>query len=456
MINVNGHGIEYSQAMARKPAASRPRGHIRQRGNSYQVLVYAGIDPVTGKPHRLSASTTDEKEAERILRRLIHEVEEQTHARTKATFADALDAWLQVHDVEQNTLAGYEANIRRYIKPALGAVPVGRITAQMLEQFYAQLRRCRTRCRGRARIEHRQNGPHECRAVQHRRPPGRPPAGGYPAHDCVAMGCRVVECAPHVCRPLSPAMIRQIHFTISAALSAAVRWDWIKANPADVARKPRLPAPQPDPPSPEEAARILASAWEQDDDWGTLVWLTMVTGMRRAELLALRWNDVDLAEGVLEIRRSYVHVGGYGVEKDTKTHRMRRIALDAETVDVLRAHRERYEAASRAVGVEPTDNAFLFSYDVLHGRPCNPHGVSHRYTEMCAHLGIDTHLHELRHYSATELLAAGVDLRTVAGRLGHSGGGATTLRVYAAWVSASDRRAAEILGHRMQRPDRRG
>ena len=272
----------------------------------------------------------------------------------------------------------------------------------------------------------------------------------------MAMGCGVVECAPHVCRPLSPAMIRQIHFTISAALSAAVRWDWIKANPADVARKPRLPAPQPDPPNPEEAAQILAAAWEQDDDWGTLVWLTMVTGMRRAELLALRWADVDLAEGVLDIRRSYVHIGGRGVEKDTKTHRMRRIALDSETVDVLRAHRERYEAASRAVGVEPTDDAFLFSYDILHGRPCNPHGVSHRYSEMCANLGIDTHLHELRHYSATELLAAGVDLRTVAGRLGHSGGGATTLRVYAAWVSASDRRAAEILGHRMQRPDRRG
>jgi integrase len=57
-----------------------------------------------------------------------------------------------------------------------------------------------------------------------------------------------------------------------------------------------------------------------------------------------------------------------------------------------------------------------------------------------------------RHYSATELLTAGVDLRTVAGRLGHGGGGATTLRVYAAWVGESDRRAAEILGSRMTRP----
>lgn len=68
---------------------------------------------------------------------------------------------------------------------------------------------------------------------------------------------------------------------------------------------------------------------------------------------------------------------------------------------------------------------------------------------MVSRLGIKTHLHALRHYSATELLTAGVDLPTVAGRLGHGGGGATTLKVYAAWVAASDRKAAEIPGSRM-------
>jgi site-specific recombinase XerD len=71
---------------------------------------------------------------------------------------------------------------------------------------------------------------------------------------------------------------------------------------------------------------------------------------------------------------------------------------------------------------------------------------------MCTALGIDSHLHALRHYSATELLTAGVDLRTVAGRLGHGGGGSTTLREYAAFVVESDRRAADILGSRLKRP----
>lgn len=264
----------------------------------------------------------------------------------------------------------------------------------------------------------------------------------------------MIECLPHQCRPLSNSTIRRIHVVISATLAAAVRWDWIKSNSTSVAKKPRQPTPQPKPPTVEQAGRIVAAAWEQDESWGTLVWLVMVTGIRRAELLPLRWSDVDLAGGKLSIRRNYVRVTGRAIEKDTKTHQMRRISLDPATVEVLTEHRQRYEALARQISMEPTDRAFLFSHELAHDRPYNPSAVTHRYGDMCAKLGIDSHLHALRHYSATELLTAGVDLRTVAGRLGHGGGGATTLRVYAAWVGESDRRAAEILGERLQRPSR--
>jgi integrase len=415
------------------------------------VLVYAGLDPLTGRRLYLSESTTDEAEAKRILNRFRAEVDAQQNARTKATLGAAIDAWLRIHEVEDNTRQGYEAYTRNHIKPAIGHVPLGKITTRLLEEFYAELRRCRLRCDGRPAIDHRTAEPHECRVVRHRWPPGRPPAGGHPPHDCVVVGCAVTQCPPHECKPLSAATIRHIHFAISAALAAAVRWDWIKTNPAEVAKKPRQPVPQPNPPTVEQAGRIAAAAWEQDESWGTLVWLVMVTGIRRAELLALRWSHVDLTAGTLTVRRNYVRVNGRAVEKDTKTHQMRRISLDPATIEVLAEHRQRYEAIARQIAMEPTNQAFLFSHTPAHDRPYDPDRVTHRYSDMCAKLGIDSHLHALRHYSATELLTAGVDLRTIAGRLGHGGGGATTLRVYAAWVGESDRRAAEILGGRLQR-----
>ncbi len=443
--------------MTRDGGGRRSRGSIRRRGNSLQVLVYAGVDPLTGRRMYLSESTTNEAMAQRILNRLLAEVDAQRTARTRATLGTALHAWLRVHEVEANTRQGYEAYIRKYIDPALGGVTVGKVTAKLLEEFYAELRRCRHRCDGRPFVEHRVEGPHECRMVRHRSRPGRPPAGGWPAHDaddCAAAGCQVIECPPHVCRPLSASTVRHIHFAISSALAAAVRWEWIRANPAAVAKKPREAPPQPNPPTVEQAGRIVAAAWEQDVEWGTLVWLVMVTGMRRAELLALRWLNVDLAAGVLTIRHNYVRAAGQLVVKDTKTHQMRRIALDPVTVEILAEHRRRYEQIAAELGVEPSEDAYLFSHQPDREVPYDPDGVSHRYSKMCHTLGIASHLHALRHYSATELLTAGVDLRTVAGRLGHGGGGATTLRVYAAWVGESDRRAAEILGSRVQRPAR--
>lgn len=434
----------------------RTKGSIRRRGNSYQVRVYAGVDPVTGRPNYLTETAHDDRQAQRALRKLLSEVDEHRHARTKATLGAAVDAWLRVHEVEQNTRNGYEAYARLYIKPALGDVSIGKINAQLLEELYAQLRRCRARCDGKITIDHRVDGPHDCRVVRHRRPRGRPRAGWDTEHSCAEAGCVVEECQPHKCNPLSASTVRQIHIVVGAALAAAVRWEWIKGNAADVAKKPRQLAPEPKPPSAHDAGRILAAAWTEDDLWGTFVWLALVTGMRRAELLALRWDDVDLAAGVVEIRRNYVWVNGQGVEKRTKTHQMRRISLDGATVEVLTTHRERYRQSVRDVGEEPADRAFLFSNEPLCDRPLNPDTVSHRYTRMCKRLGINSHLHALRHYSATELLSAGVDLRTVAGRLGHSGGGATTLRVYAAWVASADRNAAEILGAKLQRPARPG
>jgi integrase len=121
-------------------------------------------------------------------------------------------------------------------------------------------------------------------------------------------------------------------------------------------------------------------------------------------------------------------------------------------LELLRLYRERRREQVAALGVELPEDARLFSRDPASSTWLRPGSVSQRYAKMCRRLGWDMNIHQLRHYSATELIAAGVDLRTVAGRLGHSGGGVTTLRVYAAFQPEADSRAAVALGARLPTP----
>jgi integrase len=176
----------------------------------------------------------------------------------------------------------------------------------------------------------------------------------------------------------------------------------------------------------------------------------MTTGARRGEVCGLQWKHVDLETATVTIRRTvYLDARGQLQEKDTKTHQQRRVVLDAETAEVLQERRARAEAQAEALGSSLQPNCYVFSNDPESRVPTNPEGVTKRYKRMANSLGIDTTLKSLRHYSATELISAGVDVRTVAGRLGHGGGGATTLRVYTAWTSEADQRAARVVSGRM-------
>jgi integrase len=407
--------------------AKRQRGEIETLpSGSLRVKVYAGVDPVTKRRHYLhetvAVGPTAQREAEKARTRLLAQVDERRNPRTRASVNQLLDRWLEVLDVEASTRQGYVRKLDKHVRPVLGKVPVGRLEAETLESFYAVLRKCRDHCGGRKYVEHRKAAEHEC----------------------------TDKCRPHVCKPLAPASIRQIHWILSGALNRAVRWKWIAVNPADQADKPSMPAPKPHPPSAEEAAELVTAAWAVDPDWGAFVWTAMTTGARRSELCALRWSRVDLDTGVVALERAlYVDEEGQLREKETKTHQQRRVALDPESVDVLRDHRARCVERATALGISLPSDARVFSPEPSGAEPLVPDTATQKFGRLADRLGIEATLHALRHYSATELIAAGVDVRTVAGRLGHGGGGATTLRVYAAWLSESDQRAANTLAGRM-------
>ncbi|MEU2703109.1 MULTISPECIES: tyrosine-type recombinase/integrase [Micromonospora] len=315
----------------------RQRGEIETLpSGSLRVKVYAGVDPISGKRHYLTevipAGRTAAKEAEKARTRLLAQVDERRNPRTRATLDQLLDRWLEVADIEATTRMGYVNKLNKHVRPVLGKLPVGRLDAETLESFYASLRRCRDWCGGKAFVKHRVEGEHTCTA----------------------------KCRPHVCKPLSASSVRQIHWILSGALSQAVRWRWIAVNPAGQAEPPAPPHPDPQPPNPADAARIITEAW-RDPDWGALVWLAMTTGARRGELAALRRHHLDLAAGVLTLRRSaYLDEHGQLQEKDTKTHQQRRVALDPETIEVLRELHGRYvdRLAQLDADADPADYVF--------------------------------------------------------------------------------------------------
>jgi integrase len=142
--------------------------------------------------------------------------------------------------------------------------------------------------------------------------------------------------------------------------------------------------------------------------------------------------------------RSYLVKRGQRIEKDTKTGEGRRLSLDPLTCELFADHFNRRRAALAAAGVAVPPDAFVFSPDPSGSQPWNPDTMTHRYGRYAAGVGISSSLKELRHYSATQLLSNGVDLRTVAGRLGHAEG-STTLRFYAQFAQPADQAAAGIL-----------
>jgi integrase len=261
-----------------------------------------------------------------------------------------------------------------------------------------------------------------------------------PGHDCRLAGCR-----PHVCHPMKPSTIRGIHSILSGAFAAAQRWEWTDRNPAESAKPPttrRQPIPAT---SPDDVALVIAEARARSTALGLYLWLVVVTGVRRGELCGLQIRDIDLDRGLIHVAFNYVVRGGQRVRKDTKTHQDRWLAIDPDTCALIATYVDETSAALAAVGVELRADAYLFSNDPAHTRPWNPDWVTHQIAEAADAAGVALDIKGGRHYTASQLLAGGFDLRNTAARLGHSGGGATTLRHYADPVPEVDRRAAAYL-----------
>ncbi|WP_211210872.1 tyrosine-type recombinase/integrase [Sporichthya polymorpha] len=217
---------------------------------------------------------------------------------------------------------------------------------------------------------------------------------------------------------VAPATVVKIHAVLRSALSDAERLDLIARNAAKAARSPSLAKPERRVLTVEEAKRLLTAAASNRLEGVLVVALTL--GLRRGEILGLRWSDVDLDNRVLHVRQAVQRAGGSLRIVEPKTHRSRRVLpIPAVAVPAFERQRARQAAERLAAGPAWQDNGLVFASTL--GTPMEPRNVNRRFELLRASADLDwLRMHDLRHACATFLIAHGVDHRTVMEVLGHS------------------------------------
>ena len=383
------------------------KGHVasyetKASGRRWEIW-YDGppvFDPETGKVrrrqrHRRGFAT--KRDAQRALRDALTAVDNQAHVDHRTdTLGGYLLAWLEGLNVRETTAAQYRQQVELRIVPHLGGVRLQELTVEHLDTLYRHLER-----EGSAK-------------------------GG----------------------PLSPKSVRHTHGVLRKALGDAKRRGYIVRNVAEDATTPRLKRRELEVWSAPQLRAFLAAVSE--DRLYALWLLYATTGMRRGEALGLRWDDLDLDAGTVFVRRNRTLVGGRVVTQETKSDAGRRtVAIDAETVAVLRRHRTRQLEDRLAASSAWHDTGAVFAWE--DGRELHPKAVSRWFGDHAETAGLRSiRLHDLRHTYATVALSSGEPITVVSRRLGHASV-SITLDVYSHVLPTDDRDtasrvAAAILG----------
>ena len=363
------------------------RGHIRElSGGRWQVMWDIGRDPVSGRRRQRSRVVHGSRVDAEIARdRVLRDLEVgRTGGSGRTLLSTFVDAWLEAmrSQVRPTTWRYYEQKARSYVVPALGQRRLGSIRVGDLNVFYARL------------LES-----------------GRADGGG-----------------------LSPASVRHVHRTVRRLLRDAVRWGWIGYNPAETADVPAVGRPELQIWSAEQVAVFLEAV--SDDRWYAAWLLAVMTGMRRGEIVGLRWRDVDDTE--IRVRQTIPKAGEFS-EPKTRAGR-RTVTIDQATSTALQTRRRVVAAERLAAGEDYCDLDLVFAWG--DGSSIDPNLFSRWFRRHSDRAGLPPiRFHDLRHTSATLALAAGVPAKVVSERIGHASV-AITLDLYTHRVDDLHRDAA--------------
>jgi integrase len=363
-------------------------GHIRQRSNgSFELRYRAGNKTVT------TTFRGGKRDAERELRRLLTMVDRNVHPDDpdRQTVGRWLEKWLEITkpEVAARTYITREAAIRVHLKPALDGILLGRLAPADLQNFYAKIG-----------------------------------TGGLKASSA-----------------------RGVCSILNTALNRAVELRLIGSNPGDAVRKrkpKRVQATRPMVLDRQQCQALIAAA--KGNDIYIAVLIALSTGMRRNEILALRWDHIDLAGGEIHVEQSVVFIKGTTTRKTPKNGKTRVVTIpDAIVLELRRLKREQAEQLLH-LGIRQTSltEVCLRGAD---GTIRSPYSLSDAFAALVKRTGLPAcNFHSTRHTHASELLRAGVPVNVAAVRLGHSDGGMLLLKTYAHTTDEMARDAARRIG----------
>jgi len=330
------------------------QGSVFKRGNTYSVIIDQGRDPNGKRKQQWHSGYRTKREAEHACTELLHGLQTGTYvAPSKTTVGEFLIKWLDYArtTVSVKTFVRYEEVVKVRLIPELGSIPLSKLKPEHIVSAYA--RWANIRYRGRL---------------------------------------------------LSAQTLLHFHRILHRALDRAVKWQELAANPVAAVDPPRVPRHQITPLDIEQSKALLAVT-ASDKEYGPVVALTLLTGMRIGEVTGLRWEDIDFRRNTISVRRSVQHINGYGLLiKEPKTGHGRTVAVSDQAIAVLDSIDRHYE--------------YVFSLD---GNPLNGNAVRRHFRDLLtlAHLPM-VRFHDLRHTHATLLLAQDVHPKVVSERLGHA------------------------------------
>jgi integrase len=347
------------------------KGHIRPRGpGTWALVIDVGRDHTGKRRQKWHTVRGTKKDAERELAKLVNDLNSGGYVeQARMSLAEYLDQWLESYarsNTSPKTYERYRDLIRGHVGPALGGLPLTKVTPIQIQSFYSE-------------------------ALKSGRKDGK---GG-----------------------LSPQTVLHIHRVLHKALKQAVKWQMLMRNPSDAVEPPR-PERTEMTALDQKGIALLLQAVDGTRMYMPVL-LAITTGLRRGEILALRWKDLDLENARISVRQSVEQTAAGLRFKAPKTAKGRRVvAMPEYLVDALRAHRARQAELRLRLGNEFNTLGLVCPRD--DGEPWLPNTFTPMFAKLAEAAKIDVRFHDLRHTHATQLLEQGIHPKIVSERLGHA------------------------------------